>query len=135
MTPPNWLQGAAGVLNKLLGDFTATWADSAGGATEGGPIAIDPGDELPASGQYLVLVHNPSTVTALTVQPQVKGSFPTAGDQFADLGNGFAVAADDTAALVVDELAFGDGGRLSITNDSALGAGEGFTAEVRVFAL
>lgn len=82
MTPPNRLKAAAGALNEPLGDFTATWADSDGAGTEGGPIDIDPGDDLPASGQYLVLVHNPSG-----------------------------------------------------TNDGALGAGDGFTAEVRVFAL
>lgn len=135
MTGPNWLKAAREAFNTLLGDFTATWADSAGGATEGGPIDIPVPDDIPGGGRFLVLIDNPSAVTALTVQPQLQADFPTAGTVYIDNGASFAVAAGSRVVQIVEDLAIGDGGRLSITNDSALGAGEGFTAEVRVYAL
>lgn len=131
MNAPNWLKAAIGALNNLVADTSVSFADSAGQDTE---QTADLGlpSHVPDDGRALVTIHNPSSVTALTVQPQIAETFPSGGAQHGDLGTTFAVPTQGTASFVVEGLLAGEGGRLSITNDTVLGAGDGFTAEIRV---
>lgn len=131
MNAPNWLKAAIGALNELVDDTSVSFADSAGQNTEQTADISLPA-QVPGDGKALVTIHNPSSVSALTVQPQVKETFPTGGAQHGNLGGTHAVPTSGTASFVVDGLLAGEGGRLSVLNDTALGAGEGFTAEIRV---
>lgn len=131
MNAPNWLKAAIGALNELAADVSVSFADS---APQNDTQVADLGlpAKLPGDGRALVTVHNPSTVSALTVQPQVTETFPTAGEQNGDLGSTHAVPTSGTASFVVEGLLAGEGGRLAVSIDSALGAGDAFTAEIRV---
>lgn len=98
----------------------------------------------PRSSVIKIQVHNPSTVTALTVE--VRDMFEDqdgATDRFGLLTS-FGVGANTTASKIVD-LAGGSGPainaaptviapriRIILSNDTALGAADGFTATMKV---
>lgn len=92
------------------------------------------------TGKYVVLVHNPSAVTALTVKAKSRWTDSAAAARVADLRDGstdktLAVPANSTKAMVLEGLDVADGARLTLSNDTVLGAGDGFTAQVQVRAL
>lgn len=115
--------------NDLVGDFTAAWANSAGANTV---VVVDV--PLPAAGQaesrYLVTVINPSPVTALAV---VLGNKETIGgiDYYPDITS-LTVGAGASVSFVVQGFLLGSGGRITLSNNTALGVAQGFTALLRI---
>lgn len=107
-------------------DADITWANSAAAGTA---VTVDvPGAQAAAG---VVTVRNPSTVTALTVKVLGKETLGGAA-RYPEIAS-IAVPANSVKQFYVDELwLIGEGGRLSITNDTVLGAGNGFTGQVRV---
>lgn len=107
-------------------DADITWANSAPAGTA---VTVDVAGAQAASGA--VTVRNPSSVTALTVKVQGKETLGGSA-RWAEIDS-VAVPAGEVRQFFVDELwLIGEGGRLSITNDTVLGAGDGFTGQVRV---
>lgn len=110
----------------LEGAFT--WADSAAAGTAPAPLVDD--DPSHTSGVAVVHIHNPSTVTALTITCRLRWADNTGTDRDSDLTS-FSVPANSTKAVLVNGYGMG----LSVlraTNDTALGLGQGFTARARV---
>jgi len=116
--------------NEQIFDGTATWAESAAAGTE---VSVDialpsilQGDAL-----YLVIVTNPSTVTAVTVAVRNKETFDVA--RYPELASfNIPVNTPEGKAVLVQGWMLGEAGRLTLSNDTALGLGEGFTAYIRV---
>ncbi len=78
----------------------------------------------------VVTVRNPSAVTALTVT--VKNVETLGGAVRYPTHQTWTVAANTTSSTVVDAWLLGDGGRVSVSNNTALGVADAFTANVRV---
>lgn len=117
--------------NIQVYDGTATWANS---AAVGTIVDIDFPLPTPLQGNalYEVVVTNPSGVTDLTVRVKNKETFGGTA-RYPELTS-FPVAANspDGKAVLVQGWLLGEGGRLSLSNDTALGASDGFTANVRI---
>jgi hypothetical protein len=106
----------------------ATWPNSAAATTE--VTVTGTQEEHRGSGAAVVLVHNPNTVTALTVTPRVRMTDRNGTQRLAALPDvpAFSVPANSTEARRIPSLVgIPD---LSLKNATALGAGDGFTAEV-----
>jgi redox-regulated HSP33 family molecular chaperone len=103
-----------------------TWANSAAAGTV---VNVDvPGAQAAVAA---VTVRNPSAVTALTVKVQGKETLGGAA-RYPEIAS-LAVPANTTKQFFIDEMwLVGEGGRLAVTNDTLLGAGDGFTGQVRV---
>ena len=109
-------------------DQTATWADSASAGTEKTVTFTRP--ETPVQ-VHQVIIHNPSTETALTVKVY---------DVEADLGGAdrnallttLSVPKNTTTKHNVEGLFNAGSAKIVLSNDSALGASGGFTATVRI---
>jgi hypothetical protein len=141
--PASATEGLRVELNRTpvaLFSGSATWASSIGSGIE---VTVDL-DNMPANMRVgrllLVLVRNPSTITALTGQIQVEWNDGSL--RFADVsGPGgpstFTVNANNGGgqAFFVDGGLLAAGGRLSMRNNTALGGGQGFAASVQVYAL
>lgn len=107
----------------------ATWADSAAANTE---VVITGDDDGRFYGRKAVIVvHNPSAVTALSVTPRVRVTDRNGAERLAEMldAAAFTVPANSTRSKVVDGMGIGKPD-LSIKNVTALGVGQGFTAEV-----
>lgn len=129
---------AAGA-NGAVADTTAIWANSVPANTE---VNADvPAPTNPSiTGKYLILVHNPSGVTALTGKVRVRWTDSGANARVASLIEGgtektIAIPAGATRAFVVEGWVVATGGRIVLSNDTVLGAADGFTAYVQVRAL
>jgi hypothetical protein len=83
-----------------------------------------------AGGEYLVTVYDPSAVTDLAVSVQNKH---TMGGQarYGELAV-FAVLKGKTRDVPLAFWILGEGGRLAISNDTVLGAADGFTGYYEV---
>lgn len=122
--------------DESLVNGLATWANSAPVNTAVNldvPIPVRP----TPTGKLLVLVNNPSTVTALTGTLKTRWTDNVPAAQVATLRSGasdvtVAVPANTTKGFVVDLFALADGGRITWTNDTVLGVGDGFTARIQV---
>jgi hypothetical protein len=114
---------------QIEGDKTATWANSAGAGTE---VTIDFGQLTPPlRSKYRVQVHNPSTVTALTIK--VYDRVNLGGAVRNALLATLAIAANAVEEESVESMFGGtDGVRLVVSNDTALGLADGFTANIAV---
>lgn len=126
---------------NMVARKTATWANSAGANTEV-DVNID-FSELPQSliSKYLVLVHNPSAVSAIT------GTIKTRFTDDAGVARAatkrtttpadetIVAAAATTRGFVVEGFHAAQGGRITLKNDTVLGVGDGFTAKVEVWSL
>lgn len=118
--------------NEIVADGSATFADSAAVNT---PVTIDvplPG-RLQANGLYSIFIYNPSGATALNVSVQSVENIG-GGDRFGELET-FTVPAGGTVSRTVQGFLLGMRGRLVVSNATALGLGQGFTAHTRVRAL
>lgn len=132
----------AAAADDLLVNTSAAWANSAAAGTEVDVDVATPAD-LPLNGKVLVLVHNPSAVTALTGRPKVRWVDAATGSRVAIRRSLGAAGTDDeldipvntTKAFVVEGLVVATGGRITLSNDTVLGVGDGFTARVQVRAL
>jgi hypothetical protein len=116
--------------NSQVGaDQTAVWANSAAANT---PVNVD----FTQQPRYLtrkhrVQVHNPSGVTALTVK--VYNIVTLGGATRYALVKSFAVAVNQTVEELGEGLFGGTSGvRLTLSNDTVLGAGDGFTSDVAI---
>lgn len=114
-------------------DKTATWANSAAANTQVN-VAIAQPVTPQRNGKYLINIRNPSTVTALTVK--VRNTLIAFGGaaRDAELAS-IAVAVNTVKSVLVEGWLAGDGGSLLLSNDTVLGAADGFTADIRVVAL
>ena len=107
-------------------DADITWANSAAAGTV---VNVDvPGAQVAAG---VITVRNPSAVTALTVKVQGKETLGGVA-RYPEIAS-VTVEANSVEQFYVDELwLMGEGGRLAVTNATALGAADGFTGQVRV---
>jgi hypothetical protein len=114
-------------------DLTATWADSAAANTAVNVDVALP-TSLQGSAKYLVEIYNPSAVTALTVIAQNKALSFGGATRYPELTR-WSVAASGVKAVIVEGWLLDAAGRLVLSNDTALGAGQGFTASIRVIKI
>lgn len=109
-----------------------TWADSAAANTAQTLVGADPGPGHQGHVHAAIIhVHNPSTITALTIQPRLRWTDNVGVARDSNLGATFSVPVNSTVAQRVEGFGMG----LPIVhalNATALGAGQGFTARVRV---
>lgn len=112
-------------------DKTATWANSAAANTQV-TVAVSQPATPQKNAKYLINVRNPSTVTALTVK--VRNTLAAFGGatREAELTS-IAVPANSIKSVLVEGWLAG-GGSLLLSNDTVLGAADGFTADIRVLA-
>lgn len=116
----------------VLVDDQATWANLASADTEQVVSVPRPswgGD--PEQAKAVILVHNPSSVTALSGTYRLTFEDSQGTERKADLAT-FAVATNETKAIVVDVGFTELGAEVALSNDSLLGASDGFSAEVQV---
>lgn len=104
-----------------------TWANSAAAGTVQEAVGDDPGH---TPGVAVVLVHNPSTATALTVRCLLRWTDTGGVDRYGELTS-FSVPANSTQAVLVNGLGLGVP-VIRATNATALGVSGGFSAELRV---
>lgn len=111
-------------------DFAGSmaWANSDAAGTV---KTLENGDTSHTAGLAVVHVYNPSTETALTIQPQLVWEDDGGTERISDLGDTFSVPANSTAARMVDGLGMGKS-RVKATNATAVGLTGAFTARVRV---
>ncbi len=125
---------ARGANKKVGTDLTFTWANSAAANTEvSNDIALP--DTWQPDARYLIIVRNPSAVTALTGKIKLKATSLGGADRYPRLkGGDFSVSANvpEGEAVLVEGWMLGDGARLTLSNDTALGAADGFSATVRI---
>jgi hypothetical protein len=115
-----------------------TWANSAtsGTAATGTGVlgAVYAADQVLGArfDSALVHVHNPSAVSALTIQPRIRWLDSGDVERTSDIGSALAVPISSTLTF---EVTGGLGaGRIDIlaTNDTTLGPSDGFSAEIVV---
>lgn len=116
--------------NEEIKNTSVTWLAEASANTEKDvdivlPNTID-GDNL-----YEILIHNPSTVTALSVDIKVKWTDSGDTTRYSTLTNLGINSAEGEANLVQGSL-LAEGSRITLSNDTVLGVGEGFTAYIQV---
>lgn len=104
-----------------------TWAASAAAGTEPAPLVSSDTSHTP--GPAIVHVHNPSTVTALTVTCRLRWTDDGGTDRDSDLTT-LAVPTNTTKSFLVEGFGMGTS-VLRAVNDTALGVGQGFTARLR----
>lgn len=120
--------------NQQVGnDLTATWADSAAVNTVVNVDVALP-TVLQGNAKYEVIIYNPSAVTTLTVVAQNKAASLGGGDRYAELTR-WTVLTSSTKAVLVEGWLIGSAGRLALSNDTALGAGQGFSASIRIIEI
>lgn len=115
--------------NSLIHNAKVTWASGAGQDTPK-DIDIPLPDDLQKDAEYQVYVENPSAETALTVMPQVKWRDVDGNVRHSDLAS-YSVAKEEDLAKVVKGLLMGEGGRLHISNDTAVTADTTVYIQVR----
>jgi hypothetical protein len=115
--------------NLVIYDGTAAWSNAADTNT-----VVDKDIPLPTTLQpdavYLIVINNVSTVTALTVVVKSKETFGEAV-KYPELTR-FTVPADSVKSYLVQGWLIGEAGRLTLSNDTVLGAAEGFTSSIRI---
>lgn len=117
--------------NEQIYDGSASWANNAAANT-----AVNIDITLPATLQgsalYMVAVTNPSTVSAITATVRNKGTFGGTA-RYPELTRfGVPASSPDGRSALIQGWMLGEGARLSLTNDTILGAADGFTAYVRI---
>lgn len=111
-------------------DFAGSmsWANSAAAGTA---QTVEDTDTSHTGSVGIVHVHNPSTETALTVQPQLRWTDGGGTEHDSNLGAAFGVPVGATVAQRVEGLGIGHP-VIRATNDTAVGLAGAFTAQVRV---
>lgn len=127
------LQTVATGQNESLVNSKATWANSDSADTEKN-VDITIPSTLQKDACYLILIHNPSTVTDLSVVAKTEWTDSDAGTQYAGI-HAFSVPSQQTKGVVLDGWVLADGGRLTLSNDTVLGGSDGFSAYVQVRAI
>lgn len=131
--------------NRPVGaDQAAVWANSAAVNT---PVDVDYAAPVKVQSagikvddvlhqkdaRYLIVIDNPSAVTALTVVVKNKHAAFGGSDKFGEVTT-INVPISAVKDTLVDGWLLGDGARLTLSNDTVLGALDGFTATIRVIA-
>lgn len=115
----------------LVKEGSVTWANNDAVNTAKN---IDTGTDGSDGDDYEIIVRNPSTVTALKVSVRTKELALGGADRFPEKES-FTVAVNqpEGVTLIVRgwEIA-SQPGRLVLSNNTVLGAADGFTADVRV---
>jgi hypothetical protein len=126
------------MIPERIADTTRAWANSAPLNTE---LTVDVAPGSPGLGgrDVLVIIRNPSAVTALTVASENTWTDSNGGATRYAKSTFFTAAAtatngDGEAFLVAGALVTG-GCRISLKNTTALGVADGFTASVQVWQL
>jgi hypothetical protein len=118
-------------VNQVVIDTTVNWANSEAAGTEKVVDIALPG-LLESNTKYLVTITNPSTETALTVKLQNKETFGTS-EKYAEVGSHtVAVNTPDGKSFVTEGWLMAEGGRITLSNDTAIGLAGAFTAEIRI---
>lgn len=120
-------------------DTSISWANN-DAANTAKDVDVPAPDKLSLIGKYLVLVHNPSTESALTGTIKVRWTDKDGTARVSTLREGgadktIAIPTNSGKAFVVEGWVLATGGRITFTNDTALGAAGAFTAHVQVRAL
>lgn len=121
---------ASGLANRIVGTQDATFANSAAANTAVNVDVAASNDPWTQHRDHLLVVYNPSSVTALTVR--VIAVETLGGGEREALIETLAVPADSARAFLVSSLGFGEISRVQLRNDTALGLTDGFTAVVRI---
>lgn len=110
-------------------DMTGTlvWANSAPAGTVVTEVSTEAAQ---ISGIAVVHIHNPSTITALTITLVVRWT-DSAGNSRDSVLTTLSVPANSTRAFVVQGFGLGTS-VLKASNDTVLGVAQGFTAFYRV---
>lgn len=121
-------------VNKALLTTTVSLANSAAAGTT---INVDiplPSKVL-ADAKYLIIVTNPSTETALDIK--VKNKVTLGGTpKYPEIAtNSVLVNTPGGKGFVVEGFLLGEGGRLAISNPTAVGLSGAFTADVHVIQI
>jgi hypothetical protein len=116
--------------NVQIADATAAWANSAAAGTAVNLDVVLP-TKLQSDALYEVTVTNPSAESDLTVVIKNKETFGGTA-RYPELTR-FGVLKNnpDGKSVVVQGWLLGEAGRLSLSNDTALGLSGSFTAYVR----
>jgi hypothetical protein len=117
--------------NEIIHTTTANWANS---AVAGTAVTID----VPLTkvgSKTLVVVTNPSTETALTVTARNKNTLSGVAKYPKLTTVAIPVNSPDGVAAVLEGFIVGEGGRLVLTNDAAVGLTGAFTADVQIITL
>lgn len=121
--------------NQLVHDASTSWANgSSAGTTKDLDLpAFDNPHQMASEARYLICVVNSSPVSALTVLIKNREVNFDGQTRFPELTR-FGVAASTTegTCVIVQGWLLGSGGRLTLSNDSAVGASDGFNAYLRV---
>lgn len=113
--------------NRVLLTGDVTFPNSAAAGSEES-VGFDFPALMEEDARYVITVYNPSGVTALTVTPKMLETLQDA-ERESSLAS-FAVPAGGTASTEVSMG--GEGGRVTVSNDTALGLADTFSATVRV---
>lgn len=112
-------------------DGLASWANGASANTTVN-LDVPMPDVLQGQSAYLITITNPSMVSPLTVVVKNKEIFGGTA-RYSELARyGITAGTPDGRSALVQGWLLGDGGRISISNDTSLGASDGFAACVRV---
>lgn len=112
-------------------DGTVVFANSAAANTHVSTAEIPLPSTLQGDGKYVVTILSPSTITALTVRPENKETFAGTA-RYADLPAFTAPINVGGVSRVIEGFLVGEAGRFTLSNDTALGVADGFTASIRV---
>jgi hypothetical protein len=117
--------------NELVYSDTAAWANSATANT-----IVNKDITLPATlyedGVYLITVNNPSAVTAVTVSVRNKETLAGTA-RYPELTQFIVPASNvDGRSCLVQGWMRGEGARLTLSNQTALGASDGFAVSIKV---
>ena len=116
--------------NAVVVDGAVTFPNSAAAGSVQSHLVSPLPAQLATAARYLVVVRNPSTVTALTVRLRNRETLGGAV-VFPELLN-FPVPANSSAVRVVEGFLLGEASRVDFHNDTALGLADTFSAQVRV---
>ena len=116
--------------NELIENTSVTFADGATVNTEKNVDIALPAN-LDSDNLYQLLIHNPSTITNLENRVKVKWTDSGGNVRYSQLTYIKVGTAEGKAVLVQGSM-LGEGFRVTISNDTALGTGEGFTAYLQV---
>lgn len=123
-----WITGS----NAQIGtDLNAIWAESALINTI---VNVDITLPVSLAQKYLIEIYNPSAVTALTIIAQNKALTFGGGTRYPEVTR-WGVAAPGAKAVIVEGWLLDAAGRLVLSNDTALGVGQGFTANIRIIKM
>lgn len=109
-------------------DKTATWANNAAAGTT---VNVDFTKPAVPRAEYLITVYNPSAVTDLTVKVMPIATNLAGSDRPSLLAQ-FTFPKGQTTSKLIHGIFNGIDVRFALSNDTGLGAVDGFTSTIRV---